>query len=112
MITDKVIATHYNWGNECDSWILAAEPGLPIKQEKIPPGAREQLHYHNTATQFFFVLEGEAGFMVDGVELTINERQGILIKPGKQHYIANNTDKDLEFLVISQPSTDNDRVNV
>jgi len=42
----------------------------------------------------------------------INENQGILIDTQMEHYIANETEKPLDFLVISQPPTNNDRTTL
>lgn len=78
----------------------------------MPPGTREQMHYHNKAVQFFYILTGTATFTIDGLVHEVNASEGIKIPPVAQHFIANNGTIDLDFLVISQPPTDNDRVNV
>lgn len=103
---------HYIWGNNCDSWVLCGEENLSVKQEKMPPGTREQLHYHTKALQYFYILSGTATFTVGGEVIEIQKGEGIKIIPGAQHFIANNGEVDLDFLVISQPPTDADRVNV
>jgi len=63
------------------------------------------------AQQFFFILRGTAIFYFDDKKETVATQKGILIPAGTKHYIANETDEELEFLVISQPSTNNDRTN-
>ena len=40
----------------------------------------------------------------------IAPKQAWRIPPGTPHYIANESDSDLEFLVISQPDTGADRM--
>lgn len=112
MVIDIKNAPHYNWGNACDSWVLADTNGLSVKQESMPPGTKEQRHYHVSAQQFFFILEGTAAFYAGDEKKTIHAQQGILIEAETPHYIANESDKKLTFLVISQPSTNNDRINV
>ena len=112
MIIDKQTAGHYTWGDGCDSWILADAEGLSIKQEHMPPGTKEKLHYHAFAQQFFFILQGTATFYLDTKQAIVTAQQGLLIKPNTQHYIANETQEALEFLVISQPPTDKDRINI
>lgn len=111
-IVSKKNAGHYKWAMNCDSWVLADTEGLSVKQEIMPTGEREQLHFHETASQFFFILKGTATFLLDGEKLLIGEQEGILIEPLTKHYIANETGTDLEFLVISQPTTKNDRTTI
>ncbi|WP_228413727.1 hypothetical protein [Chryseobacterium sp. CH21] len=53
MIHSKENSEHYIWGNQCDSWILKNTHNLSIKQEKVPAGTSEKLHYHKVAEQFF-----------------------------------------------------------
>lgn len=108
-IIDKKSAKHYFWGENCDSWILADTEGLSIKQESMPSGTREKLHFHSNAQQFFFILNGTGTFYLNNEIKIIKEQKGILIKLKTKHYIANETDEVLDFIVISQPTTNNDR---
>lgn len=111
-MVNKQNARHYTWGNNCDSWIMVDTAGLSVKQELMPPGTKEELHVHEKAQQFFFVLNGTAVFYVNGQKQIISAQQGLSILPGTNHFIANESDENLEFLVISQPSTTNDRQNI
>ncbi|WP_132051782.1 cupin domain-containing protein [Pseudocnuella soli] len=111
-IVDKQTAPHYLWGNNCDSWVLADTPSLSVKQESMPGGTSEKLHFHNKAQQFFFILKGSATFYLGEKRLSLTEQKGLLIQPKTEHYIANETNERLEFLFISQPSTNGDRVTV
>ena len=97
------------WGNKCDSWVLTDTVGLSVKQESMPSGTREKLHFHSNAQQFFFILKGVATFYIDEAKIIVEEYNGILIQPKSQHFIANKTDEQLDFLVISQPTTNDDR---
>jgi len=38
--------------------------------------------------------------------------ESITITPKSKHYISNESEESLEFLVISNPSADNDRINI
>ncbi len=102
----------YQWGNACDGWNLVDESSLSVKQERMPPGTTEALHYHKNAQQFFFILKGVAGFEIEGETLQIQEYQGLHISAGKIHRIYNEGTTDLEFILSSQPSTANDRYNL
>ena len=78
----------------------------------MPPDTTEQLHYHEKATQVFFILKGRATFLIDGTESVLKPEQGIEIKPGLKHLISNKEQSDLEFILYSYPSTKNDRINL
>jgi mannose-6-phosphate isomerase-like protein (cupin superfamily) len=61
-------AEHYIWGGICDGWHLLQRDtctwrksrcDMSIIQERVPAGAAEVMHYHNSARQFFYILEGE-----------------------------------------------------
>ncbi|HTB31610.1 MAG TPA: cupin domain-containing protein [Bacteroidia bacterium] len=111
IVSGKETAPHYIWGENCDSWVLANTASLSVKQENMPPGTKEQLHFHSTAQQFFFILKGTASFICDNKKDVVFAKSGILIPAGTKHFIANETKDELEFLVVSQPSTTNDRTN-
>ncbi len=109
---EKNTARKYDWGTGCAGYILSDSPGLSVKQEIMPPGTKERWHYHQHCRQFFFVLCGEATFYVDDDTYIVNENKGIGIDPGRKHYVANTGMFPLEFLVISQPSSNSDRINI
>ena len=109
---DKQTAQHYLWGENSDSWVLADTEELSVKQEAMQGGAKEKLHFHTHARQFFFILKGTAAFYLNNEKKMLAAQQGILIAPQTRHFIANETSEPLEFLVISQPTTHRDRTNV
>ncbi len=111
-IVDKITAEHYLWGDNCDSWILTDTVGLLVKQESMPSGTKEKLHFHTYAQQFFYILKGTATFYLETNKIIVKEQKGILIRPETKHYIANETVEQLDFLVISQPTTNNDRTTI
>ena len=102
---------HYQWGADCDGWNLVDEEGLSVKQELMPAGTSEVKHYHERAQQFFFILKGTATFEIEGTTIQINEGEGLHIEAGKRHRILNESSEALEFILSSQPSTRNDRIN-
>lgn len=104
-------ARYYQWGQGCEGWILADTPELSVKQERMPPGSAELLHYHEQAQQFFYILQGSAVFEVEGTEFTVNAGEGFHIAAGMKHRVFNHADVALEFVLSSQPSASNDRFN-
>jgi len=109
MKISKQNSEHYIWGENCDSWVLLNSEHLSIKQEIIPPNSKEEFHFHKTAQQFFFILKGVATFIVNEEIFEVEEQSGFHIAPNQVHLIENKSNVDLEFLVISNPSTNNDR---
>jgi len=112
MLKDIHNSKHYNWGTLCDGWHLVDSPTLSVIQEKMPSGTSETLHYHNNVQQFFYILNGTANFEVGDKIFEVHEGQGFHILPKGIHRILNNTDKTLEFIVISEPKSHDDRVNL
>ncbi len=102
---------HYLWGSDCDGWDLVDEDALSVKQELMPAGTKEVKHYHQSAQQFFYILKGKATFEIEDSTIVINQGEGLHIEAGKKHRILNETGEDLEFVLCSQPSTKNDRIN-
>ena len=59
--------------------------------------------------QYDNLREGKPNSFIEEESFVVESGQGIHILPRVKHYIENRSKKDLEFLVISQPSTNNDR---
>ena len=112
MITSTENAEHYIWGANCDGWRLLQSDSMTVIQERMPPGTSEQLHFHQHAQQLFYILSGTATFEVEGEIKTVKPNQSIHIPAKTRHHIINNGDVDLHFLVISEPKSHGDRVNL
>jgi len=112
MIKDTENSEHYTWGNACDGWHLVQSSSLSIIQEKMPPGASENVHYHEVAQQFFFILKGHATFEVNGTTYDVRAGQGFHIRPKQKHRIVNNSNEPLEFIVTSEPKSHGDRIDL
>jgi mannose-6-phosphate isomerase-like protein (cupin superfamily) len=105
-------AEHYRWGVDCDGWHLVRDKNLGVIEEYMPPGSAEIRHYHERAQQFFYILEGEVLMEVNGENVLIPSGHGIRILPGTRHQIRNPTSGTVRFLVISQPPSRGDRIDV
>lgn len=108
----KENSEHYSWGDNCSGWHLVKSPELSIIEELMPPNTSEKMHYHSRAQQFFRVLKGKASFEIENESIELESGEGILIPPGTKHRISNEQSEDLEFLVISQPTTRGDRIEI
>ncbi|WP_127532563.1 cupin domain-containing protein [Paenibacillus kobensis] len=110
MKISKKDAAHYIWGNQCDGWRLVQNEGLSVIHERMPAHTSEVKHYHEKARQFFFVLSGTATMDIGGKEIQLNEQEGIEVAPLIPHRLLNQSDRDVEFLVISAPNSRGDRI--
>jgi mannose-6-phosphate isomerase-like protein (cupin superfamily) len=108
----KTNGEHYIWGTNCDGWHLVSQKDLSVIHERMPSGTAEVRHYHKESYQFFFVLSGTATMEVDGKIEILKEFEGVEIPPNTPHQMMNQSDRDVEFLVISTPTSKGDRVLV
>jgi len=111
-IVDMSNTEHYVWGENCDGWHFVKSDSLSVIKETMPSMTKEKFHYHERAQQFFYILSGVATFDIEGFECNVNQNKGISIKPRVKHRILNNTKSDLKFLVISEPKSHGDRINI
>ncbi|MEM1338354.1 MAG: cupin domain-containing protein [Bacteroidota bacterium] len=100
----------YIWGDNCSAWVLVDSETLTVKQEQMPPGTSEKIHFHTASQQFFFVLKGKATLQVAQKTIELVPNEGFLVLPGIKHQIKNTASEELNFLVISEPSTFEDRI--
>jgi uncharacterized cupin superfamily protein len=108
--TSTQVAPTYRWGDGCDGWHLMRAAGLSIIEERMPPGRREMRHWHARAAQFFYVLTGTLTLEVEGAVHRLPARTGIELPQGTAHQAINETDADVEFLVVSTPPSQGDRI--
>ena len=107
---DRTTAEHYVWGGTSDGWHLVRSAALSVIQERMPPGAREVRHRHARSRQFFFVLSGTLTLEVEGTPHRLAARTGLELPPGTAHQAINESDADVEFLVVSTPPSHGDRI--
>jgi len=111
MIISIENAEHYIWGETCDGWRLLERDDMSVIQERVPAGGSEVMHYHNTARQLFYILDGQGTMIFEDHEVVLTKGQGLEIPPQVAHQFKNKSDRDVHFLVISVPATRGDRLN-
>ena len=105
-------AEHYRWGSESDGWHLLKSDSMSVIEERVSPGGAEVRHVHSSSQQFFYVLSGTATLEISGEIHQVEAGSGIHVPPGTPHQLNNQGDSDLRFLVISQPPSHDDRIEV
>jgi mannose-6-phosphate isomerase-like protein (cupin superfamily) len=111
MIANLQNSRHYNWGNDCDGWVLLPRADMTAIQERMPPGTSEVRHHHERSRQFFYVLSGELTMEIDGETHSLMAGDSIEIPPLAKHKAQNRSKTDVDFLVVSSPTTHGDRVD-
>lgn len=106
---DVTNSGHYFWGEVSDGWRLLDRSGLSVIEERVPAGAGEEWHVHDTATQFFYVLEGTPQMQTAEGAVELAPRKGVEIAPGLAHRFFNPGATETRFLVISAPNSRGDR---
>ena len=112
MVISKSTAPHYQWGNNCDAWTLLLSDKAIVKEEEMPPNTEESLHIHEHTEQLFYILEGEAEFIMEQELFVLKAGNAISIKSGSAHKIANRSLQKLRFLVCSFPGNVSDRIEI
>ncbi len=105
-------AEHYIWGEGCEGWHLLKRGDMSVIQERVPAGGAEVIHYHEASRQFFYILEGEGRMVFEDQEVVLQKGQGLEVAPMVKHQFRNRSEVDVQFLVISMPSTRGDRINL
>ena len=103
-------AQSYTWGDGCQGWHLLRMAGLSVIEERMPPGTREVRHWHARASQFFYVLAGTLSLEVEGITHQLGPRCGIELPQGTAHQAINESGSPVEFLVVSTPPAQGDRI--
>lgn len=109
-IVDRDHAEHYNWKTVCDGWHFLQTDALSIIAEKMPPNTFEDIHFHQKAKQFFYILSGEAEMRLQGTTVKLHTGTGMEIEPLELHQMTNVSSEPVEFMVISMPKAHGDKV--
>lgn len=112
MIQSIQNSEHYKWGQNCDGWHLLKSDNLSVIQECIPTGSSEVLHYHRHTQQVFYVLAGKATFEINGEVQLVSANESIHVPNNTLHKVLNKQPEDLSLLVISQPKSHGDRIDI
>ncbi len=111
-VVDDSNVEHYVWGGVNDGWRYVNRDDLSVIHERMSPGAKEVRHFHRKARQFFHVLSGTFSMELDGTVYEILPGQGLEIPPGAPHQAMNLSEDDVNFIVVSVPTSSGDRVEV
>jgi hypothetical protein len=93
---DITNAERHVWGEVSDGWRLLDSPQFSVIEARVPAGAREEWHVHDSATQFFYVLEGTARMQAAERTVDLTARRALRL--------FNAGEAGTRFLVIITPN--------
>jgi quercetin dioxygenase-like cupin family protein len=74
----------------------------------IPPQTKQRVHYHDSETEVFYILEGECLIYINDQEFLAKPGDAFVCSPGDKHNLWNKTDKNFKLAVfkINLPEQD------
>lgn len=76
--------------------------GRTLKMSVVAPGKATHVPHSHEEDEFFFVLEGQAEFYLDGKTVVSGPYASFYCPPESKHGIRNVGDTDLKYLVIKK----------
>lgn len=83
----------------------AAPPAMrySIAHARVPAGERTFPHRLKTASEVYYILDGEGCMHIDGETASVRPGQAIYIPPGAVQWIESTGASDLVFLCLVDP---------
>lgn len=73
-----------------------------------PPMSGPPRHVHTREDEWFYVLEGELVFEIDGERVTVGAGGSVWLRRGVVHAYQNFTDRDARLLIVTTPGAFHD----
>ncbi|MBY0491316.1 MAG: cupin domain-containing protein [Gemmatimonadaceae bacterium] len=77
---------------------------LAVFHLNAPPMSGPPLHVHSREDEWFYVLDGELVFEVDGIRHVVTAGGSVYLRRGLPHRYQNFTDRDARLLIAVTPS--------
>ena len=101
----------YRFGDSGPKYLMRG-PRSNFALVQFQPGQDFPAHYHDVMEENFFILEGEADIVVDGVLHHLTPGQLIHVEPKEIHYVMNGSDTTLKMISTLAPFQESDKVDV
>lgn len=66
----------------------------------LPPGSSIGLHRHGENEELYFIVDGSGLMTIDGERRRVGRGDLILNRPGGEHGLVNDSDRDLAIFVV------------
>ncbi len=71
-----------------------------IQDVIIPPGGNVPSHRHSDTAEIFYITKGSVVMVIEKKDYPLSERDMIFIDVGEEHGFRNESDDDLEMIVM------------
>jgi len=78
----------------------------------LKPGESLGAHYHNEVEETFYLLDGSAKFLIDGVDYFGGAGDAFRLEPGEKHDILNDSKSLMRAVFIKCPHKPEDKVSI
>ena len=94
---DPSIPERPGWEGMFEHWLADRDHGATettvFNVTQFPPNRSHEVHRHEHAEEFFFVLEGSGLHLTDGDPVRLHNGDLVFIPKGEWHGFANDTDE-------------------
>ena len=74
-----------------------------LAQATVPPGASTDAHYHRASEEIYLFTSGAGRMRLAGAEAGVRAGDCVVIPPGAEHKLVNDTDEPLVLLCCCSP---------
>lgn len=82
--------------------------GFKLQKVKIKRGESVEVHHHNKQTEVIYFLTTGGQFLINNNEIDIKKGEGVVVEPGDNHRVVNNSDNCFMCLVFKIDYQPND----
>jgi quercetin dioxygenase-like cupin family protein len=80
---------------------------LSLMERSLPPGGRmPPAHRHPGHAEFYYVLDGEVTFILEGRTSCGGQGTAVLVPEGRSHTFGNTSERTARLLVLHAPALD------
>jgi quercetin dioxygenase-like cupin family protein len=101
----------YRFGDSGPKYLMRG-PRMNFALVQFQAGQDFKAHIHNIMEENFYILEGEADVIVDGVPHHLIPGQLIHIEPGEVHYVINNSNGPVRMVSTLAPYQESDKIDI
>jgi mannose-6-phosphate isomerase len=80
--------------------VLLDTENTKVKRITVNPGGKLSYQYHHKRSEYWIVIEGMAGVIVNDHNKTVKAGDSIYIPVGTKHRVSNEGEKDLIFIEV------------
>ncbi|MFP5263165.1 MAG: phosphomannose isomerase type II C-terminal cupin domain [Blastocatellia bacterium] len=85
------------WGNY---EVLAEGPGYKVKRIEVKPGHRISLQMHESRTEHWVIVDGEAAVTVGDREVSLRSNEEVVIPVRTRHRVMSTGERPLVFIEV------------